>query len=215
MKLARLQSVLIHRGYPGMLAYLSPPPKKQSAPASMAESDQALARQAQHDPDAFAELYHRYVARIYRYHLARTGDPDDAQDLTSKTFLAALESIRTYRGSATFLGWLFGIASHKVTDHYRGQRHNLPLENADDVLDPQASLDDVAWQHQRLALISQTLLTLSPERAEALVLRIFTGMSAAEVGQVMGKNETAVRMLVHRGLRDLNKKLATPEEVEL
>jgi len=197
-----------------MLAYLSPPQNDQPSPSLLAENDQALARRARHDPGAFAELYHRHVGPIYRYHLARTGDPDDAQDLTSKTFLAALESIGTYRESSPFLGWLFGIASHKVGDHYRAQRHNLPLDNADNLPDPQYHLEDVAWQRHRLSHISQILRSLSPDRAEALVLRIFAGMSAAEVGQVMGKNESAVRMLVHRGLRDLHKKLSAAEEVE-
>lgn len=197
-----------------MLVNLSPPPYGPPAATLPDENDEALARRARYDPGAFAELYHRHVGSIYRYHLARTGDADDAQDLTSQTYLAALERIDTYRGQSTFLGWLFGIASHKVGDHYRGQRHNLPLESADDLHDPQALLEDIAWQRDRLAAISQELRRISPVRAEAMVLRIFAGMSAAEVGQVMGKSETGVRMLVYRGLRDLHKKLAPAEEME-
>ena len=51
------------------------------------------------DPEAFAELYRRHVRSIYRYHLAHTGDIKDAEDLTSQTFMAALEGIRSYRGT--------------------------------------------------------------------------------------------------------------------
>jgi RNA polymerase sigma-70 factor (ECF subfamily) len=197
-----------------MLANLSPPPFHAPTVAGPAEDDEALARRVRRDPGAFAELYDRHVGRIYRYHLARTGDDQDAQDLTSQTFLAALESIDSFRGRSTFLGWLFGIASHKVAEHYRRRRDSLPLESAGDLHDPQALPEDLAWQRGRMAAISQALRSISPERAEALVLRIFAGMSSAEAGQVMGRSDTAVRMLVHRGLRDLHELLAASEEVE-
>ncbi len=197
-----------------MPANLSPPHEYISPTALSEEDDAALAHQARHDPEAFAELYHRHVGRIYRYHLARSGDAEDAQDLTSQTFLAALERIDTYRGEAVFLGWLFGIASHKAGDHYRRRRLNLPLESADELMATDPLPEDVASQRSQMALVSQALGDISPERAEALVLRVFAGMSAAEAGQVMGKNEAAIRMLVHRGLRDLHQRLS-PKEVEL
>jgi len=51
------------------------------------EDDEALARRAGRDPQAFAELYSRHVNRVYRFHLLRTGSVADAQDLTSQTYL--------------------------------------------------------------------------------------------------------------------------------
>ena len=67
-----------------------------------ATDDLALARNALADEDAFAELYRQYVTRVYRYHMARTGNEQDAEDLTSQTFLAALEGIRSFRGDGVF-----------------------------------------------------------------------------------------------------------------
>jgi len=60
--------------------------------------DARLAHQARADPEAFAELYHRHVRSVYRYHLAHTGNVKDAEDLTSQTFMAALECIRSADG---------------------------------------------------------------------------------------------------------------------
>ena len=197
-----------------MLVNLSPPPYEAPPPAAFRENDETLARRARGDAAVFAELYRRHADRIYRYHLARTGDSDDAEDLTSQTFLAALENIATFRGTTTFVGWLFGIASHKVGDHYRRRRPNVPLESAGELHDPQALPEDIVWQRHRLARISDALRALAPDRAEALILRVFSGMSAAEAGAVMGKSDAAVRMLVHRGLRDLHARLADPQEVE-
>jgi RNA polymerase sigma-70 factor (ECF subfamily) len=73
--------------------------------------DGRLAAQARTDPQAFAERYRRHVRSIYRYHLAHTGNVKDAEDLTSQTFMAALEGIRSFRGTGPYITWL--IASRK------------------------------------------------------------------------------------------------------
>ena len=83
--------------------------------------DARLAQQACSDPQAFAELYRRHVRSIYRYHLAHTGDVRDAEDLTSQTFMAALEGIRSFRGTAPYITWLVGIASRKRALFFRGK----------------------------------------------------------------------------------------------
>ncbi len=191
----------------------SPTPTRLPPAEATAAQDDALARRARQDPEAFGALYQRHVKSIYRYHLLRTGNVQDAQDLTAQTFLAALEKIGTYRGQCAFSGWLFGIASHKAVDHYRSRRDGLPLANG--LAQDRPPVEDTvasAWQMEQ---IHEALGKIAPERAQALLLRIFSGLSAAQAGSVMGKSETAVRMLVHRGLRDLRLALAVQSEVEL
>ncbi len=82
--------------------------------ALMAASDEDLARHATQDHAAFAELYHRYFQRVYRLLFAITSNIDDAQNLTTQTFLTALESIHTYRAESSLGAWLFGIARNKA-----------------------------------------------------------------------------------------------------
>jgi RNA polymerase sigma-70 factor (ECF subfamily) len=173
-----------------------------------AVDDDALARAAQHDATAFATLYHRYLPRVYRYVLARLGDTHEAQDVTAQTFLAALEGIASYRGRQQFAAWLLTIARHKSADHCRRRAATMSLEHAADVVEPGPSLEQVVAGRLRMARVIQALQTLTPERAEALALRLFGGLSLAESARVMGKNEAAVKMLVHRGLRDLQARLA-------
>jgi RNA polymerase sigma-70 factor (ECF subfamily) len=158
-------------------------------------SDEMLVQQVHRDPEAFVELYRRHMQSIYRFHLIRTSNVDDAQDLTSQTFLAALESIETYRGQGSFCGWLFGIASHKVADHYRRRRADEPLEAAEALQDPDPSPADVAATRLQLAQVSEALRTLAPDQAEALTLRVFGALSAGEVGRMMGKSEAAVKSI--------------------
>jgi DNA-directed RNA polymerase specialized sigma24 family protein len=94
--------------------------------------DARLAQQARADPEAFAELYRRHVRSIYRYHLAHTRDIRDAEDLTSQTFMAALEGIRSYRGTGPYITWLIGIASRKRALFFRrsGNKPEVPLDAA-------------------------------------------------------------------------------------
>ena len=68
---------------------------------------------------------------------------------------------------------------------------------------------------QRLEMrrVARVLRLLSPERAEALVLVLFGGLSMAEAAQTLGKSEAAVKMLIHRGLTELKERLAVHLEV--
>ena len=181
---------------------------------AQAGDDEALAREARENPAAFAALYRRHLNRVYRYLLIRVGDVHDAQDLTAQTFLAALEGIAGYRGRGEFVAWLLGIARRKAADHFRQGRTTLPLEAAAHVPDPNPLPDAVVEQRSRLERVTRALRSLSPDRAEALSLRVFGGLNAAEVGRAMGKSEAAVRMLVHRAMRDLRERLAPVTEAE-
>ncbi len=182
--------------------------------AALTGDDEALAREVGENPAAFAALYRRHVNRVYRYLLVRVGDVHDAQDLTAQTFLAALEGIAGYRGQGDFAAWLLGIARRKAADHFRRGRTTLPIEAAAHVPDPNPLPDAVVEQRLRLERVTRALRGLSLDRAEALSLRVFGGLNVAEVGRVMGKSEAAVRMLVHRAMRDLRERLAPATKAE-
>jgi RNA polymerase sigma-70 factor (ECF subfamily) len=172
------------------------------------EDDENLARQAQHEPTLFGQVYERHMERIYAYCLARTGSVEDAQDLTSDIFLAALENLDRYDRRRSFAGWLYGIAHHKVVDHYRRRRFSTPLEAIESMADPGASTEGEAEKRIQLQSAARAIRTLRTDQAEALTLRIFAGLSAADIGQIMGKSDAAVKMLVHRALGNLHAQLA-------
>lgn len=175
--------------------------------AALVEDDESLARKARGDTDAFAQLYRRHVDRVYRYLLVRLGDQHLAQDATAQTFLAALEGIRAYRGDGAFVAWLLGIARNKAADILR-QQPTLPLEAATELASPQPSPERVAVARADLEQVTRALRAIAPDRAEALSLRIFGGLSVAETGAMLGKSEAAVKMLVLRAVQDLRERLA-------
>jgi len=173
-------------------------------------SDALLVRQAQAgERAAFAALYRRYLPRIYRYFYARTGAVQPAEDLTSQTFTAALESLPRYRERGTFAAWLFAIASRRYADACRIQAA-VPREGTDDAWDPPdpAPLPETALVHaERMASLAQALRALSPDRAQAVALHFFGGLTNKETARAMGRSGIAVKSLINRALRDLREKL--------
>jgi len=184
--------------------------KTQSTPAD----ELSLARDAAVNADAFAELYRRHLTRVYRYHVAHTGNVKDAEDLTSQTFMAALEGIRLYRGDAPFAAWLMGIASKKRFLFFRGRRPEVPIEAALQIPSRNLATDKAAFSRLRIESISRALKQISSDRAEALILRFFGELSMAETGRVLNKSEAAVKMLIARGLQDLRERTSLALEVE-
>jgi RNA polymerase sigma-70 factor (ECF subfamily) len=181
---------------------------------SPAPDDKTLARDARTDRDAFAQLYRRHADRVYRYLLVRLSDQHLAQDVTAQTFLAALERLAAYRGEGEFISWLLAIARNKAADALRSRSSSFSLEDADALESLQPSPEQVVEARLRLDAVALALRTIAPERAEALALRVVGGLSAAEVGVVMGKSEAAVKMLVSRAIHDLRARLAFAEEAE-
>jgi len=178
--------------------------------------DASLAHEARTDPQAFAELYRRHVRSIYRYHLAHTGNVKDAEDLTSQTFMAALEGIRSFRGSGPYITWLIGIASRKRALFFRskGSQPEIPLDAAIQVQSSSLPTDKAAARRLQMDQLIAALRSISRDRAEAIILCFFSELSTSEAGIVLGKSETAIRMLISRGLHDLRTRTSLALEVD-
>lgn len=180
---------------------------------AVAEDDAELIRQAQQDLRKFTDLYERYVQRVYRYLLVRTGSVADAEDLTSQTFMAAMEHLHQYKGQRPFPAWLLGIAKNKRADFYRRQKPVADLETAVALATDEDSPDDLVTRQIQMETVARKLQAIAPDRAEALSLRLFAGLEVPEIARMLDKQEPAVRMLIHRGMRDLQAQL-NPEREE-
>jgi RNA polymerase sigma-70 factor (ECF subfamily) len=173
-----------------------------------------LARQAVTDVDAFAELYRRHLTRVYRYHIAHVGNVKDAEDLTSQTFMAAMEGIHSFRGAGSFAAWILGIASKKRLMFFRASRSEIPLEAAVPYPSPELPTDKAAAQRLQLESLSLALRQITTDRAEAIILTYFGGLTPFEAARLLNKSEAAVKMLVSRGLQDLRERTSLSLEVE-
>ena len=176
--------------------------------------DASLVQQARRDPEAFAELYRRHVISVYRYHRAHTENDKDAEDLTSQTFMAALEGIRSYRGTGPYTAWLMGIATRLRARFFRGVRIEVPLDEALHIPTSGLPTDKAAARRIQMEQVIDALRTISRDRAEALILCFISELSTSEAGLVLGKSDAAIRMLISRGLQDLRTRTSLALEVD-
>jgi RNA polymerase sigma-70 factor, ECF subfamily len=180
--------------------------------------DEAITRAAEGDTEAFTFLYERYVNRIYNYIYYRTGNPNEAEDLTSRVFYRALDHIRRYNNRGVpFSAWLYRIAHNLVANWHRdnSRRKEVPLEDYTQVphraMQPEASVVD----NQELESLLQAIRRLPSERQQLLILKFVEGMSNADVAMIMMRSEGAIKSLYHRtllALRDELKKVEQKDE---
>ncbi len=176
------------------------------------ESDAALIARAKEDPQAFGLLYERYVGSIYNYIYYRTSNHHDAEDLTARTFYRALKHISRYvdRG-APFSAYLYRIAHNIVANWYRDRSRRRIISLDELVMRTLKREGPAALAEEREVqdLLLQAVRRLPPERQQLLILKFVEQMSNAEIAQVMGRTEGAIKSLYHRTLVELRKKLAS------
>lgn len=166
----------------------------------LSEKITALAAQAKTNPAAFGGLYEHYVQPVYRYLYSRVGSMYEAEDLTSQTFIAAYEALPRYRERGHFAAWLFRIAQSKLMDHYRQRKQEIGLdeveriERSNEIGD---ALNDII-QDDDLRQIQFLIRHLHIDEQELLRLRYVADLTFAEMAEILGKNEDAVKKSVSR-----------------
>ncbi|MBA2389739.1 MAG: sigma-70 family RNA polymerase sigma factor [Geodermatophilaceae bacterium] len=175
------------------------------------EPESTLIERAKSDPDAFGELYEHYVDRIYNYIYYRVGNVDEAEELTSRLFYRVLKALPRYvdRG-APFASWLYRIAHNLVANFHRDQarRPSVPIDDLPLASTSRAAPERVAERHDTERTLWQAINALHEDRRQLLLLKFGDGLSNAQIGEVLGRTEGAVKSLYHRTL------LALREEME-
>lgn len=184
-----------------------------SAGWSAPDPDLADVAAARAERAAFATLYRRYLDRIYGYCFYQLGDHHDAEDATERTFMAALRGLDRFedRGS-TFRAWLFRIARNTVANAHRSRRRRRtePLPDSFERPAPNADPAGLVALADELHAVRHAIGEMPDDRRQVIVLRFVDGLSTAEVAEVLDRSPGAVRVLLHRALRDLAARLARP-----
>ena len=178
------------------------------APAHVPGTDPDLAdvRAAQRDHRAFDRLYRRYLDRVYSYAFYQLGDHHEAEDVTERTFLAALAALDGFTDEgATFRAWLFRIAHNTIANAHRSRqrRRTAPIAEIEHQPAPEADPAGLVARADEGRLVRAALAQIPAERRQAIILRFVDGLSSREIGAVLDRSEGAARVLLHRALRDL------------
>ena len=178
---------------------------------SIEENEAAVVERAKEDPAAFGLLYQRYVKKIYNYVYYRTGNHHDAEDLTARTFYHALSNIGRYQNRGVpFSAWLYRIAHNQVANWHRdrSRRKVIALDELVVASRRKVAPESLIEAAEERDVLLKAIRQLPPERQQLLILKFTTELSNAEIGQVMGRSEGAIKSLYHRTLLALREKLA-------
>ena len=174
--------------------------------------DRLVSRAQSGDADAFGAIYDIYAERVYQFILVRVGQPADAEDLLQQVFLKVVESLPRYEQRGfPFGAWVFRIARNAVIDFGRARRDLEHLGDDDGWAIGPVQPGDLVERAADLDAIRVALGELTREQRDVIVFRFFGGLSHAEIGVLIGKREGTVRVIQHRALEALRRRIDGPQ----
>ncbi|MDR4478499.1 MAG: RNA polymerase sigma factor [Nitrospira sp.] len=190
--------------------------RKKSRTVPHDDSDVALSTSA-----PFDQLYRDHVDVMYRFAYRLCGEAEAAKDLVQETFLNAYRAYDRFRGDAQISTWLYAIASH-ACQRMRRKRKGEPerelslnefvptsegefaLQIPMEGLSPQEALENKELRQ----ILDRAIAKLPRKYRMVLVLRDMEGLSAKEVGGILGLNERAIKSRLHRARLFVRKELS-------
>ncbi len=171
-----------------------------------------VARARAADTAAFAELYRRHRERVYRLAYRFVGNKADALDLCQETFVKALESLGSFRGSSSFSTWLTRIATNTCVDFCRHSRvrQSVPLDehymgsSATREPRPGQSLE----REEVRQAVEEALAKLTPDHRAVFVLHTIEGLTYQEIAEAVGCPVGTVMSRLHYARKRLRGLLA-------
>jgi RNA polymerase sigma-70 factor (ECF subfamily) len=172
------------------------------SPETAREVRNAIARTKQGDRDALRFLYVRYSDNVYGYVCSIVRDEQEAEDLTQHVFMKLITVIVQYKDHGVpFSGWLLRLARNVALDHLR-RRRATPTE---EVFGADAHADESV--RERARDLQSALASLPDEQRDVMVMRHVVGLSPGEIAEEMGRSESSIHGLHHRGRRALQEEL--------
>jgi len=173
--------------------------------------DHRLIEDVRKDPRKFGLLYKKYANPVYRYIFTRTGNKQIAEDITSQTFLSALESFSKFRQDGNFGSWLFTIARNKVNDYFRFSKPVAPIHEAELIADGSDTLAD-SIQSDQAKIVQLLINELTEDEQELLRLRFIAELSFSNIARLLHKSEDAVKKSTYRLLARLQSQVEVNNE---
>jgi RNA polymerase sigma-70 factor, ECF subfamily len=176
-----------------------------TSPEMQRKTRLAVARAKEGDQEALRFLYVSYSHNIYGYVRSIVRDDHEAEDVTQHVFAKLITTIGKYddRG-VPFFAWLLRMARNVAIDHLRANRVT-PIESLPDTGSCSDSNVD------QLQTVREALAALPEEQREVVVLRHLVGLTPGEIADRLGRSESSIHGLHHRGRRALQRELRALE----
>ncbi|MBV9707128.1 MAG: sigma-70 family RNA polymerase sigma factor [Chloroflexi bacterium] len=175
----------------------------QQPSASSIQAKEAQQQRSQ-DVQEIQTFYEENLALIYRYIYSKVGNRQEAEDLTSQTFIKALRGVDYNRGHQSIQKWLFQVARTTIADYWR-EYYRVSVRSLEALLDAgwEGPVEEEALPMSVIpAQQAQRILQALPERdQEVLTCRFLLNLSVKETAARMGLTEANVKVLQHRALK--------------
>lgn len=150
--------------------------------------------------EAIDQLFRKYGRGVGSYVLARVGDVDLAETITSSVFLIVVRRIEQCRTSPA--AWLWSIVRSEIARHFRRQR---PIESLDghSLADPSPQPIEMAARNEIQSQMRRALEQLNEEQQNLIYLKFFQDMPNTEIAHAMGLSPSNVGVIVHRAVKRL------------
>ncbi len=159
----------------------------------------------------FTSLVQEYQDRIYGYCVNRLGEAQ-GEEIAQDVFLTAWESLARFRQESTISTWLIGIAKNKCIQAFRnrGRRQTIASTFVEDIryqshVEGSVSPEETLMSEAQRQVLAQGMARMREDEQVLLKLRYYRGLPVAEVAELLGKSEAAVRKRLLRALERLRK----------
>ncbi|GAA1846982.1 RNA polymerase sigma factor [Pseudonocardia ailaonensis] len=172
-----------------------PPPPEQGL-----DEQTLVVRAREGDVRAFSELARRHQDALYRLALRLVGNSSDAEDALQESLIDAWRRLVRFRADSSFSTWMYRIVTNRCLDLLRRRRPAVPVDQlAEELAAPAAGAPEQAAEVDAgLAALRVALRRLPDEQRACWVLRELEGLGYAEIAEITGAGETAVRGRIHR-----------------
>jgi len=158
----------------------------------------------------FVSYYNTYFEKIYRYIFFRSGrDRELAEDLTSEVMIKAYEAFDDFDQSKNFSVWIYRIAHNHLVDHYKKVKKEIvAIEDAENELEKDEKIVENTDSKLSMEQVEMVLEMLPDQQKEIIMMKYFQELSHKEIAGIMDMTEAHVRVLAHRALEMLKKRLS-------
>jgi RNA polymerase sigma-70 factor, ECF subfamily len=164
----------------------------------------AVARAKEGDREAVRYLYLRYSDNVYSYVRSIVHDDHEAEDITQHVFAKLMTVVGKYeQRGVPFSGWILRLAHNVAIDHLRARR----ATPAEEVFGSDERTDESVIDMSRC--LRAGLEALPEEQRKVVVLRHVVGLTPSEIATQMGRSESSIHGLHHRGRRALQAELTS------
>jgi len=163
-------------------------------------SDEELVRfyLATQENDYFAQLYTRYVKKVFRRCLTLTKDPTDAEDFTQDIFVRVLSGLNSFQGKSSFSTWLYTISTNYCMDRMKMNRKRACIELDPELIKTLADKNDQALWEERYQLVEKVITKICPDEAQYLQMKYVQNMDIKQIACLMNIKDSAVKMRLKR-----------------